>query len=110
MKKLLSSVNVAEIGLLKSLLEADGIACATRNEHISMASGSVPFVDCYPELWVLNDEDFEKAQTLVARWQGREMQPFEAWQCPECGEEIEGQFASCWKCGHMIDEQTRPES
>lgn len=104
MKRLLSSVNIAEIGLLKSLLEEDGIACTTRNEHLSIAVGAVPVVECTPELWVLRDEDFEHAQKLVARWQNPQSQQLEAWACPACGEENEGQFASCWQCGHMIDE------
>lgn len=104
MKKLLSSVNTAEIGFLKSLLEAEGIACTTRNEQIGIASGAIPFVECYPELWVLNDDDFEKAQTLSSRWQAQEGQQPEAWTCPECGEENEGQFALCWQCGHAVDE------
>jgi hypothetical protein len=74
MKKLLSSVNMAEVGLLKSLLEADGIPCATRNEQLSIASGGVPFVDCYPELWVLNDEDYATAQERLARWHNTQAQ------------------------------------
>jgi hypothetical protein len=23
------------------------------------------------------------------------------WQCPECGERQEAQFAECWKCGYL---------
>lgn len=23
----------------------------------------------------------------------------ESWQCPQCAEQVEGQFSSCWKCG-----------
>ncbi|MDQ3814614.1 MAG: DUF2007 domain-containing protein [Armatimonadota bacterium] len=104
MKKLLSSINIAEVGLLKTLLEAEGIACATRNEHLSIASGSVPFVECYPELWVLNDEDLATAQELLARWQNPASEQLASWVCPRCGEENEGQFAACWQCGTMIDE------
>jgi hypothetical protein len=27
------------------------------------------------------------------------------WQCPDCGEALEGQFSACWHCGAL-----RPES
>ena len=27
-------------------------------------------------------------------------EPGPAWECPKCGEKIEGQFSACWKCGH----------
>ena len=74
MKKLFSSINVSEVGLLKTLLEQEGIACATRNEQLSLVAGSVPFVECYPELWVVNDEDADRAQELIARWQSHEME------------------------------------
>jgi hypothetical protein len=103
MKKLFSSVNIAEVGLLKSLLEAENIPCSIRNEHLSMAVGAVPFVDTYPELWILDDADLEKAQELLAQWQNQESSPLAAWVCPECGEENEGQFGACWKCGYVID-------
>jgi hypothetical protein len=104
MKRLFSSPNVAEVGLLKSFLAQEGIDCTTRNEHLSIASGAVPFVDCYPELWVLNDEDFTNAQELVSRWQNQGTTQFESWRCPDCGEENEGQFGACWQCGYLVDE------
>jgi hypothetical protein len=100
LKKLLSSNNFSEAGLLKSQLEAEGIACVIRNENLAIGSGTVPFMECYPELWVLHDEDFASAQELLAAWQEQADQPMEPWTCPECGEEIEGQFDACWQCGY----------
>lgn len=69
MKMLLSSRDFSEVGMLKSQLEAEGIACVTRNENLSVLIGAIPFLDCYPELWVLHDEDYAKAQELLAEWQ-----------------------------------------
>ncbi len=105
MKKLFSSINVSEVGLLKTLLEQEGIVCATRNEQLSLVAGSVPFVECYPELWIVNDEDTPKAQELISKWQNQETPQLEAWTCPKCTEQNEGQFGACWKCGYMIDEE-----
>jgi hypothetical protein len=106
-RKLLSSVNFAEVGLLKSIFEQEGIACVIRNEQIGIASGGVPFTDCYPELWVLHDEDFDKAQGLLAQWRDPEIHYLEPWICARCGEENEGQFGACWYCGEMIDEEAQ---
>jgi hypothetical protein len=69
MKKIFTSPNVAEVGLLASLLEDEGFACFVKNQHLAMASGSIPFLECWPEIWV-NDSDFEGASTLIAEWQG----------------------------------------
>jgi hypothetical protein len=107
MKKVFASLNIAEVGLLKTLLEQEGIACTTRNQHISIALGEVPFLECMPELWVLDDQDFTKAQELISRWGKPDDRQLEPWLCPGCGEENEGQFGACWKCGYLIDEQSQ---
>lgn len=103
MKLLFSSLNIAEVGLLKTLIEQEGIACLMRNERLSMALGEVPFLDAAPELWVFDDADYQAAQTLVARWKNAPLTTFAAWICPDCATENEGQFGACWKCGHEID-------
>jgi hypothetical protein len=96
MKELITSINYSEVGMLKSLLGAEGIACVIRNEHLNAATAGL---DCYPELWVLHDEDYARAQELLAGWRNLENQQRESWVCPGCGEEVAGQFASCWQCG-----------
>jgi len=48
MKLLFTSRNVAEIGLLKGLLESENIPCLTRNEYVSLISLSREFT---PELY-----------------------------------------------------------
>ena len=65
MKQLFSSPDSAEIGLLRSRLEAAGIDCEMRNEYLSPAMPGAPF---YPELWVLKDEQFAEASALLAAW------------------------------------------
>ena len=62
MKRLFSSPDSAEIGLLASRLEAAGIECELRNES------AMPGVAFTPELWVLNDEQFDAAGELLAAW------------------------------------------
>jgi Putative prokaryotic signal transducing protein len=65
MKRLISSPDSAEIGLLRSRLEAAGIECETRNDYLSPAMPGAPF---YPEIWVLKDEKFTEAGELLAAW------------------------------------------
>jgi hypothetical protein len=69
MKRLFSSPDSAEIGLLRSRLEAAGIDCEMRNEYVSPAMPGAPF---YPELWVLKDEQFAQASELLAAWRQRD--------------------------------------
>jgi hypothetical protein len=65
MKPLFSSSNSAEIGLIRSRLQAAGIDCELRNEHLFAALPGAPF---YPELWILNDENFDEAAELLRIW------------------------------------------
>jgi hypothetical protein len=96
MKKLFASPDSAEVGLVKSLLEEAGIPCEIRNEHLSPALPGAPF---YPELWVLNDDDYSRAAELFAAWDRPATSGGAAWSCPQCGEVLEAQFTACWKCG-----------
>jgi hypothetical protein len=63
MKLLFSSPNSALVGLAQSLLESANIASEIRNDGVSQAMPGLPFT---PELWVLRDEDFEEARSLVS--------------------------------------------
>jgi hypothetical protein len=83
---------------LKSLLEKANIPCMIRNESLSMALGELPFTECSPEIWILNDEDYPRAKEIVDAWQNAEVETHDPWVC-RCGQTIEGQFTSCWKCG-----------
>lgn len=102
MRFLFTSRNVAEINLLRGLLEADGIACQTRNEYNSTISLALEFM---PELYVEREDDFKAAQQILARYQTPVDTKLEDWRCPRCGEINEAQFGACWKCGHWIDEE-----
>ena len=98
MKRLYSSDDRALVGHLRALLEAEGIACVVRNEYLGGAAGELPPHECAPELWVVDATDWARALALVDAETG----PVDTtpWTCPGCGEVVEGQFGSCWHCGH----------
>jgi hypothetical protein len=98
MKRLTTHDSLAYVGLLKNVLEQSGIACVIRNDLLSGGVGEIPFLECLPELWVLEDKDLARAATLLKNFEepsGRTAQ----WCCAACGERNEGQFAVCWQCG-----------
>ncbi len=61
MKFLFSSANTSELSILKDLLNESGIASEIRNEY-----SNLPGAAFYPELWILNDDDFSKALELYS--------------------------------------------
>ena len=98
MKRVATHELLAEIGHLKNVLEQAGIPCLVRNEQLSGGLGEIPFIDCFPELWVVRDDDLERARALVDQ-QRRGAADSSGWRCGNCGESNEGQFSACWQCG-----------
>ncbi len=88
----------AQAGLLKELLQREGVNCIIRNEQLFSALGEIPFLECSPELWVVDDEVWPRAKALLDGWLKEEVQ-MTPWVCPSCGEKLEGQFGACWQCG-----------
>ncbi|PLY02985.1 MAG: DUF2007 domain-containing protein [Desulfuromonas sp.] len=86
-------------GMFHELLLQEGIECLLRNEQLFSGLGEIPFVECYPELWVVDAEMFPRAQSLLRQYMADAPEKLPEWHCPGCGEQIEGHFNACWNCG-----------
>jgi hypothetical protein len=84
---------------VRNALEADGIPCVLRNEFLSAGRGELPPIECWPEVWVVNDVDAERARELMAEATESGEATGERWRCPSCAEEVDAVFAECWSCG-----------
>jgi len=60
------------VGFYQSLLESEGVVTDIRNSGTSSLSGLIPISQCYPELWVVEDEDFDKAFELLRQHKASE--------------------------------------
>ena len=89
--------------LLKDILAQEGIDCLVRNVDLTVALGEIPLTECFPELWVIDDEMFPRAHLLLEGWMEGGDQGGDIWTCPDCGEELDGNFGGCWSCGHVRD-------
>lgn len=63
--------------------------------------GEMPFFETWPQLWIINDLDFDRATELIGSADTES--PADPWTCSQCGEQNEGQFAACWSCGASAD-------
>ena len=59
MKKLTSAPIALTIHHYRNILMAEGIASEIRNEHFGGILGDMPFTETWPQLWVVNDLDYE---------------------------------------------------
>jgi hypothetical protein len=97
-----------EAQYVKGLLAAEGIEAVILGTALEGALGEIPYTpSALPTVWV-NEADVPAAQRIIDEFrQGgpAKTDPQPKWTCPHCGEILEGQFTTCWKCGH-----NRPEA
>ena len=96
MKTVYSAANISVVSIFQNILEGSGVRCWIKNQFLYSGMGEIPPNECWPQLCV-EDDDFEEAQRIVDEaLSGPERA---GWKCSSCGEDIEGQFTECWKCG-----------
>ncbi len=99
MKRLYASHNTLELEQIGHELTGAGIKFVMRNmNRTGQAAGEIPPIVCWPEIWVTHDEELPPAKRILARVLEELDNPGIAWTCPDCGERLEGQFGSCWRC------------
>ena len=93
----LKSGDAGIFGRLEEELEAlrsAGIAYEIRNETIPY-----PGAVFSPEIWVIEDSELARACELRDAVSKLPEEAQSSWTCSSCGEQLEGQFGACWKCG-----------
>jgi len=98
MLRVYSSDNTMLAGHVRALLQQAGIDCFLRNDNLWGGIGELAPIDCWPEVWIRDDGDYERAAEIVRDVLDGRQTDGPSWRCT-CGEEIEGQFSACWKCG-----------
>ena len=99
MIRIYTARTITMVGNVKNALEANGIPCVLRNEFLNAGFGCLPPLWGWPEVWVANDSDAERAQQLIAEATKTPASATESWRCRHCGEEVDAIFAQCWNCG-----------
>ncbi len=97
MIKVFTNESLVLVSHIRNVLEQAGIATLVKNERLSGALGEIPYLETWPELWVVAAADAPRARELVAH----AMAPAPAansWTCPNCAELNESQFGACWRC------------
>ena len=67
MKKIYSNDNLIMVGHVRNLLEINNISCHLRNTNLIGGIGELPINECWPEVWIDNEMDFNLAQSLIKK-------------------------------------------
>ena len=98
MKRLARAPNLAIATLWADLLTQQGIAACVQRAYVSSIAGEIPPDQALPEVWVLDEDLFARAEQQLAELQRPVVRQ---WVCQACHERIDGPFEQCWNCGAM---------
>lgn len=101
MQRVYTAANPLMVDHLKLVLDQAGIDSVVEHRYLSGAAGEVPPTETWPELWVLDDEQVERAREVIAA-AAAAPEPRGQRTCLACGERLAGQFDTCWKCGAAV--------
>jgi hypothetical protein len=99
MRRVLALADPIQAGYLHAVLEEAGIPCILRNHFLGGAAGELPLNECWPEIWVLENADADRARGILNEHVQRDITSPSGWRCGGCGETLEAQFIECWNCG-----------
>jgi len=94
--KLYTAADTIEAQLVQKLLASEGITTSLKNENLQSGVGELPFVEMWPELWLLNLHDLDRAQQVLNEFVNRTVAS--DWVCTICNERNPESFEICWMC------------
>jgi Putative prokaryotic signal transducing protein len=90
--------NMVMATLWHDMLIAAGIEASVQRQYLQGVIGDIPPDQAALEIWIANDAQAKQARELIDDLQRA---PQQRWFC-KCGEQIEGGFEQCWKCGALM--------
>ena len=101
MKRVYIASNLPDAHLVCQRLEVAGIPARVFNEFSNGAVGDLPFTHTWPEVWVKNDSQADKAQRLVQEIEAQPVDDSEK-MCPSCEQMNPSGFEICWNCSSNL--------
>ena len=96
MKRVFRAASLIQVAHARNVLLSAGIQSELRNQYLAGALGDLPMLETWPQLFV---DDADEAAALRALARAAVAPGGDSWTCERCGEVLEPQFTSCWRCG-----------
>ncbi len=101
MVKVYSAATLADAHLVRGLLGQAGIDATVFNENLQGGLGEIPFTHAYPEVWLVDERDLQRAREVIRQIE-RPTPSSETVICAGCLEGSPGNFQACWNCGEAF--------
>jgi hypothetical protein len=98
-KRVFRAASLLQVAHARNILIAAGIDSELRNQYLAGALGDLPMLETWPQLWV---EDALESAALRALEKAATAPTGAPWTCAQCGEQLEPQFTTCWRCGAVF--------
>lgn len=99
MTRVFSHPDPAVTHLVRNRLQQAGVLAVVNGEALGRASGEVPPIAAWSEVWVPDGSPFEAVSAVVEEATAEPSETPEPWSCPTCDEVVDGAFGVCWACG-----------
>jgi hypothetical protein len=96
MKMVYTNENNFLVNNVKNMIEAQEIKTFLKNEFSQGAAGEISTFDSWPEVWVYDDSDFDRAVEIAKTPQN--IHKVADWVCDNCSEYNDPSFEICWNC------------
>jgi len=98
MKLLYTNENRYLVHNIENIMNNAGISIMLKNEFAAGAAGDLIPHETWLELWIVNDNDYDKAVTVLEQSFSKETD--KKWTCTHCHEINDASFDFCWQCQH----------
>jgi hypothetical protein len=101
MIRVYGAANLQDAHIVRGLLQQAGIDATVLNEHAQGGLGDIPFGEAYPQVWVADERDVQRALAVIGDYQKAPVRAGAVF-CRVCGEECPANFDVCWNCGASL--------
>lgn len=101
MKRLCKASSLPDAHILRDVLGQSGIEVLVFNENAQSGAGQLPPGEACPELWVVQERDFERARAVVREFESAPRVTGSR-RCAACEEDSPSNFQVCWSCGAAL--------
>lgn len=93
----------ADAHLTKLYLADEGVSARISGEQLQSAMGDLPPGPPTAPRLLVTSADLDRARQLIARMESlhrhsEQLPELQPWDCPSCGETVDGTFDLCWNC------------
>ena len=101
MKKVYDGFDLAEVHIVKGILDSYGIEAKVEDDQLLGLVGGIGYTEAVvPTVWIFDNTRYDEALIIVKEYEEKRTstKDGEKWVCSVCQEVLDEQFTECWNC------------